>query len=419
MNKLQDLENKKILVLGLGREGQDTLNFLKSHFPGKNIDVADKKQANNYLETINDYDVIFKTPGIPLSTPEIQAALKRGTDITSQTQLFFDLCPGIIIGVTGTKGKSTTSSLIAHVLRQGGLPVKLIGNIGTPVLSELDHATKQSIFVYELSSFQLQSVHKSPHIAVVLHVASEHLDYHKTTDEYIKAKSHIAKFQEPKNIVIYNAHSPTATSIAKLSSGRKIPYSRNDSLKLNTQLKGEFNLDNILPAIEVAKAFGISNQAIQKAIKTFQPLEHRLEYVGRYRGIDFYNDSLSTTPLSAIAAVTALGDKVETIMLGGSERYPDLTDLAKVITESKIKNVILFPDTGKKIWAKIHNNQLNHLFTDNMQTAVDYAYQHTTKGKICLMSPAAPSFSMFKDYAERGETFKKLVSKLSHDKATA
>ncbi len=417
--KLANLNKQKILILGMGREGQDTLEFLQQHLPAKHISTADKTQGENYLDEIQQYDVIFKTPGIPILTPQIQQVISRGVVVTSQTQLFFELCPGTIIGVTGTKGKSTTASLIAHILQQANLPAKLIGNIGTPVLSELDRATSDSIYVYELSSFQLQGLSQSPHIAVVLNITSEHLDYHQTTDEYVAAKSHITKHQLPTDIVVYNHQSKTATAIAELSPGKQYPFNRNQVANIKTQLKGSFNLDNIAAATTVAKLFNIREDSIMQAISSFKPLEHRLEFVGKYRGIDFYNDSLATTPVATIQAIKALGDNLETIMLGGTDRHPDLNKLAQTVNASHIKNVILFPDTGKKIWQAIESvtgsRKYNHVFAQDMKTAVEYAFEHTNPGKICLMSPSAPSFSMFKNYAERGEAFKTLVKQLSHE----
>src|SRR3989338_10139297 len=234
--RIQDLEKKKILILGFGREGKDTLLFLRKHFPKKKIGIADQKQGNGYLKKIKNYDVIIKSPGVPNSV--VLPFLTKKQKVTSQTELFFEECPGTIIGVTGTKGKSTTASLIYAVLKKGGVRSHLIGNIGEPVLSHLAKAKPEDVFVYELSSFQLENLKQSPHIAVLLNVYPEHLDHHQSHAKYAWAKARIAMYQTPTDFLIYNQDSKVVSTIAKLSKAQKLPFKLGPT-KLSTTWSGQ------------------------------------------------------------------------------------------------------------------------------------------------------------------------------------
>ncbi len=463
---LQVLKNKKVLILGFGREGMDNLKFLRKLFPKTTtrpphpparfangplvLGVGDRLEfaklsgeaqklilsekcsrtiklhlGKDYLKAIKNYGVIIKSPGVP---PKIlKPFLKKGQKITSQTEIFLENCPGKIIGITGTKGKSTTSSLIYRILKEGGIRAHLVGNIGKPVLQLLFSATSRDVYVYELSSHQLFNIKKSPHIAVFLNIYPEHLDYYKNFNEYIRAKANITRYQTKKDYLVFNSRDKIVREIAEKSKARKIPI--NKCLKRSFKqegipLIGDFNLQNLAAAIEVGKIFGVSEKDITKAIKKFKPLPHRLEFVGKFSGIKFYNDSLSTIPEATIAAIDTLEKNLQTIILGGFDRGQNFKKLAKKILESKIKTVILFPDTGKRIWRQIqksargptHGNKLKCFFVDNMKEAVKFCYQNTKKGKVCLLSPAAASFNHFKNYRERGNLFKREVKLLGKNK---
>ena len=392
---LEEFKDKKIVILGFGREGKDTLKFLKKLFPQKKIGIADQKFDKNYLKKLKDYDIIIKAPGIPFKKLTRNEIVK----ITTQTEIFFQNCPGMIIGVTGTKGKSTTAYWIYQVLRNAGKRVHLIGNIGEPVLSSfLLKAKPDDIFVYELSSFQLTNLKYSPHIAVLLNIYPEHLDYYRDFQEYIQAKANITKYQTKKDFLIYSSQSPIVRKIAQKSRAKKI------------SINGKYYELNRAAAKAAAKIFKVPMP------KKFKSLPHRLEFVGRFKGIEFYNDSLSTIPETAIEALDFLGDKVETMILGGFDRGLEFKKLAERINKSGIKNLILFPTTGRRIWQILCGLRhrtigVRSFFVDDMKEAVKLAYKHTGKGKICLMSPASPSFGIFKDYADRGEAFKKYVRK--------
>ena len=405
--RLETLKNKKILVLGLGKEGTDTVKFLKKLFPNKVLGIGDKSLRKDYLKEIKNYDVVIKSPGIPIHLPEIEKAFKQ-KKITSQTEIFLENCPGTIVGITGTKGKSTTASLIYQILKQSGLSAHLVGNIGKPVLSLLLKAKPNDIYVYELSCHQLYNLKKSPDIAVLLNIYPEHLDYYKNFKEYISAKANISRWQTKNDYLIFNSQNKIVSKITRKSKAKKI------------SIKGKFNLLNIAAAKEAGKIFKVSLKNISKAIKNFKPLPYRLEFIGKEQGIKFYNDALSTIPEATIAALDDLGNSVQTILLGGFDRKLDFKNLAKRILRSKIKTVILFPSTGEKIWREIEQSgremfspELKHFFVDNMKDAVKLAFQHTKKQKICLLSTASASFGVFKDYKQKGDLFKKYVKKLA------
>lgn len=450
--KLEEISGKSILVLGLGREGLATLHFLAKHFPNQKVAVADQVEkilgeknigkryfGKGYLDEVDQYDVTIKSPGISPHLPKLEKAYKMGKVITSGTALFLSNCPGRVIGVTGTKGKSTTSSVIFEVLKNGGFKTKLIGNIGIPALDFLDEKDKETIFVFELSSHQLYDLEKSPQIAVMTNLYPEHLDYYQNFQEYKNAKANITKFQTNNDLFIFNQEEKALLEIAPKSKALKLPFSLKEKensvvfkkgpwivYRTNNQkeeiiktkevpLLGEFNLLNIMPAVIIGKTLKIPTSKIRKAIRNFQSLPHRLEFVGRYHGISFYDDSISTIPQTAAAAIEALGEEVETLICGGYDRKIDFTPLAKTILKSNIKNLILFPTTGSKIWQTLlkqkspQSLKLKQFNTASMEEAVKIAFQNTSQEKICLLSPASSSFNLFRDYEERGNLFKEYI----------
>jgi len=427
---LQDWEKKKILILGFGREGKDNLFFLRKIFPEKVIGVADqnKKVKNKrikkikwhlgkeYLKSLKKYDIIIKSPGI--RNEIILPHLKKGALLSSQTEIFFNCYPGKIIGITGTKGKGTVSSLIFQILKRAKKNAFLGGNIEKPVLKYLFSAKKSDLFVYELSSHQLVNLNKSPSIAVFLNLFPAHLDFFKDFNSYKKAKEHICRWQKKEDYIIYNSKDPIVREIVKKSKAKKIAFDKKlkNFLKFlnprKIKLKGYFNLLNISAAICVAEIFGIKKEIIKKAIENFKGLPHRLEYVGNFKGIDFYNDSQATVPEATIAAIETFKDDLFTLIAGGYDAGVDYKKLAQKIVKNKIKVLILFRPTGEKIAKEIKNKiSPKIIFVENMSDAVKLSFSLTPKNKVCLLSPASPSFGLFKNYKERGESFKKLVKK--------
>ncbi len=447
--KLENLGKTRILILGFGREGIDSFIFFRKLFPKKILEIADERPfeklsdeakrvlesderkelylGEGYLDDLKKYDVILKSPGVPFYLDELEEARNEGVEVTSQTEIFLNNCPGLIIGITGTKGKSTTSSLINVILRRSRLKTHLVGNIGKPVLSALSQATGDDIYVYEMSSHQLATLKESPSIAVFLNIYSEHLDYYVSFEQYVQAKEKITKFQKEADYLIYNGKDVLVKEIALASKAEKIDFSSINLEEIISSeeipLKGDFNRENIKAAVAVARIFKIPDEKIREAISKFRPLPHRLEFVGEFKGIKFYNDALSTIPEATIAAIETLGNDVETIMLGGHEREQRFDELAEVVLKSGIHNVILFPTTGERIWKMIELaaqreeiEKLPESFSvDNMKDAVKISYEKTGEGKICLLSTASPSFSIFKDYKEKGDLFKKYVKEFSNE----
>lgn len=438
--KLDDFKGKKIAIIGAGVEGSSSASFLSEL--GAKVTVLDRNiTGKDYLKNLNQYDLIVRSPGIKPSFLKDVDQLK----ITSQTRLFFEECPCKIIGVTGTKGKGTTSSLIYEMLKVQGKDTYLGGNIGQPPLEFLNKlnahpASPQggSIVVLELSSFQLIDLVRSPHIAVVLMTTSEHLDYHKDTYEYVEAKRNILRFQKPQDFAILNKDYPATRESDVLTKAKTFWVSREDNitqgcfvkgkkiiLKLGKEerelietskilLPGKHNLENVCAAVMAAALAGVSKENIVHVLKTFKGLEHRLELVGEINGVRYYDDSFSTIPETAITAIESFKNP-EILILGGSGKNSDFTELGKVISEAKnIKAIIGVGTEWGKIRNKIHNTKYIIQIVEDLKTMrdiVNASAKLSKSGDIVLLSPACASFGMFKNYEDRGEQFKHEVLK--------
>ncbi|MDP2656002.1 MAG: Mur ligase family protein [bacterium] len=376
------LEN--VCILGYGKEGKITKKYIHKYYPHIKIDILDQSRDPDYLQTQDQYDFAIKTPGIQKSKVTIP--------YTTATNIFFSQINNQVIGVTGSKGKSTTASLIYQILKTAGKKVRMVGNIGFPMLEVLlKKIDPKEIFVVELSSYMLDDIHYSPNIAVLLNLFPEHMDYHGSIQNYYQAKQKIFAFQKTNDIAL---RPPFHV---------KIPVPKNE-----IPLRGTHNIQNIKAAIAVAKQLNIKDEIISKAIRQFQTLPHRLEFIGTYHDIDFYDDAISTTPQSTIKAIQTLRT-VGTIFLGGQDRGFDFTELAHELKKYRIKNIVLFPDSGRRILPLHHDFHV--LTTNDMQTAVRFAYRYTPKGKSCLLSTASPSYSLWKNFEEKGNLFQKFVKK--------
>lgn len=407
--KLSQLTGKKILILGFGKEGRATLRFLKAKLPTATVKIADKKISRDYLKKQKDFDIAIKTPGIKKELVTIP--------YTTATNIFFANLKNKVIGVTGSKGKSTTASLIYQILKESGKKVRLVGNIGNPVLLELlKPPDEKTIFVMELSSYQLNDIHYSPHIAVITNLFPEHMDYHHGVDKYFSAKKNIIRYQKADDYFIYNQQSETLTGWSKNAVGKAVPFDPMINIdQKNLPLVGKHNISNMRAAITVCHLLQVEDKTIIQALRTFKPLPHRLEFVGRFADIEFYDDAISTAPESTIAAIEALKN-VGTIFLGGEDRGYDFRQLVEIILENKIHNVVLFPDSGEKInqlLTKDDKSLPKKFKTTSMEEAVKFAYQHTPKNTICLLSTASPSYSLWKNFEEKGDQFKFFVKKYS------
>ncbi|MFC1599928.1 UDP-N-acetylmuramoyl-L-alanine--D-glutamate ligase [Patescibacteria group bacterium] len=422
----------KIAILGFGLEGKSTKKFLEEN-EYENLTVFDEKldEFESDLTKLKDFDVIFRSPGIHKDHPAL-----KGLNVTSSTKLFFDICPCPIIGVTGTKGKGTTSTLIYEIIKDTGKDVYLGGNIGVPTLDLMKDIWKESLVVLELSSFQLHDLEKSPHIAVVLNTTSEHLDYHKDSEEYQVAKEAIVKFQGPEDFAVLNLDYKYYERFEQLGEAEKYfvsarkkvqhgAYVSHDSIFVEDEeicktdevgLIGPHNLENILPAIMTAFLLKIPKNHIAKSVKNFEGLPHRLEFAGEHNEIKFYNDSFSTTPETCIAALNSFEEPL-ILIAGGSEKNSDYSELGRIIFEKEnLKDVILMGDTAQNIKnaiLKYGEPKCDIATVLNYHDAFDLALEKAWKGSIVLLSPACASFGLFKNYKERGEKFKEWVHSLS------
>lgn len=434
---IRELGGHRIAILGFGREGQATARALESYAPGCEITVLDRnpqvragqypcRAGDGYLAGLDEFDWIVRSPGIP-PQPELERVRPR---LISPTQLFFDTIRPTgaqVIGVTGSKGKSTTSSLIYEILKAANRTTYLVGNIGKPALDYLACAVADTLFVQELSSYQLADVTTSPHIAVVTAFFPEHLDYHGSLEAYKQAKMQITRFQRGDDVVFYNGRSPEALEIARAGHGRPVPFTAEDAPvpMEETHLLGSHNASNIAAAYKVCTYLGVARGTCLAVIHRFRGLPHRLQSLGTHHGIEWIDDAISTTPESTIAALDALGDRVCTIILGGQDRGSDFRHLGERVAHSGIRHVILFPDTGPRIRAAIEAALAAHqppsenpagglaLYeAADMPTAVRFARAKTSPGTLCLLSTASPSYNMFKDFEAKGDAFARCVREL-------
>ena len=426
--------------MGLGRfgGGLDCARFVAKFAAGVIVtDLADEKklaESVRLLEGIDNIEfhlgrhreddfaesnIIIVNPAVPPNNRFIQIARDNKKLITSQIEIFFQLCPATIIGITGSNGKSTTTALTAHLLKAGAKKVWLSGNIGNqPLLEILDEITKDDLVVLELSSFQLEQlvqIKKSPDIAVITNLTPNHLDRHGSFESYCDAKENIFRFQKNNGVSIFNAndsitskwhdkYSNTRTCIKFTASN--VPESLADAFGL----PGRFNLANLAAAITVAKHFGLADDKLKEATGTFQSLPHRLELVADIKERRYYNDSISTTPESTIAALGAFAEPV-ILIAGGYDKGIDFSELGGVITE-KCKAVLLLGATAKKIAASIDGSRTNCQLVSSLAEAVELAHQISRPGDVVLMSPACASYDMFDNFQHRGQVFRQLVEKL-------
>lgn len=459
--------DKTILILGLGREGESTYRLFRRLWPEKNLALADQNQLHDlnnfwekiyqtdkkaefllgpdYLKAINDYQIVIRSPGISLYQIKETGMVNPETLITSQTEIFLEKARRQIIGITGTKGKSTTAALIHHLL-QRKKKVFLVGNMGRPSLDDWSMTDyPENLFVYEMSSHQLDGLRISPHQAVFLNLMPDHLDYFPGLDSYYQAKGNLVFHQEVDDLLIYNQLDPNVAKAASLSQAIKKPYSQ--SAKANSicfwesdQLIYQSAEDgltevimawkdveglhpairlNMIPAVILAKIYQLSNQQIKQGLTTFKPPAHRLELIGRWHDISFYNDSAATIPAATISAIRSIGEPVGTLIVGGSEKGSDFRELAQEILKTGISNLIAFPVTGQQIINLMKEEaqrnrkslpQIREVTT--MEEAVKQAFQLTAPQTACLLSPASASFSNFTNYQVRGDAFREWVQKI-------
>ncbi len=388
-----------VLVLGYGKEGHVSEKFIQKHYPKVHCSHADQSDNPAYLDVQRSADLVVKTAGIPYRNVSAH--------YTTATNIFFSRWKGKTIGITGSKGKSTTASLVYAMLVAAGRDARLVGNIGNPMLALLEEPhTDETIAVVELSSYQLDDIEYSPDIAAVTALFPEHLDYHGSLDRYMEAKRRITRFQTSRDSFVYDPQDSRQAAWARDTRATGVPMAPYALGPGDTTLAGEHNAHNIRIAATVARLCGVSDSDIAAAIRAFVPLPHRLQYVGTYHDIRFYDDAISTTPESTIAALRSIRD-VDTIFLGGHDRGYDFSELEREVRKTGVRNVVLFPDTGSRMLAD--HSGLNILETTNMEEAVAFAYTHTAPGKVCLLSCASPSYGLWKNFEEKGDSFQVAV----------
>ena len=473
--KIQDLHNKRIAILGFWKEGRSTFIFLlklgitnitildknASCFPvdyisdgeiplGKIDDflqcswILDKhlQETNNiwvkiivwdhYVDSLWDFDVIFKTPGISPFDEHIDPYREK---LSSQTELFFDNYTGKTIGITATKGKSTISTILYKSLLEAGLKVKLVGNIGTPVLDEIDivsHTDSYDYIIYELSSYMLDTAQPNLDIAILGNIYTDHLDWHLNQENYRRAKLNLLKNSHHK---IINVNLQESSDIIKdentyfFGTGGSYHAKQWDFFIGNTKvmdkddvkIKWTHNTINITSIIWVFDILWLDIASIQNVTQNFGWLPHRLENIGTYKWITFIDDAISTTPESTLAGLRTYKDSVSTLFLWGTDRGYDFKELATYIHENNIRNIVFFPPSGSRIKAEIYAyiesldsqksviDTYNILETNSMKEAVAFAYKHSDSWSICLLSTASPSYSNWKNFEAKGDDFKAQV----------
>jgi len=453
LNRLKDiLFDKQILILGFGKEGISTYRTVRAVLPDANLSIADQDESvslqsvktdphvnlilgKDYLKQAGKYNYIIKSPGVPLNGNVLHDY--KGI-ITSQTEIFMELYASQVIGVTGTKGKSTTASLIYHIIKGSHENTCLIGNIGIPPFDMLPELNDMSRIIFELSSHQLERCKVSPNIAVLLNLFSEHLDHYEDLNKYWFSKMNIARFQNKNDHFIYNSDNPNIDIMLKdiITRGKKyrtsLKYKTNPGCYLNDgfvffdneniihdfsdvtenrQIKGEHNLSNILAAIIACILAGVSDEIILSHIRTFKALPHRLEFVGNYHGIDFYNDSIATIPEAVIEALKTLKE-VDTLILGGFDRGIDYTTLVVFLSKTPVNHIVCTGAAGKRIFEMLTKRNLKTdklILANNFTDAIKQSIQLTERKKKCLLSPAAASYDEFKNFEERGTKFIELI----------
>ena len=424
---LNRLRGKRILILGFGREGQSTLRFLNKYLPDATVAVADKNKmeavqffGTGYLESMYDFDIVIKTPGISLKDFDT-----KGVEITSQTDLFLSQFHEQTIGITGTKGKSTTTSLIYHLLKSSGRDAILTGNIGIPCFDVMEDIKPDSIVVYELSAHQLEYVHNSPRVGVLLNIFEEHLDHFGTMLRYAEAKLNIMRYMgEDDTAVIHESLMEDAWRLFV----NNIVFSLFDIADLVDRtalpLLGEHNLLNVKAALLACYAYGVDVRELVPYLYTFKPLEHRLEPVGAFDGVTFVNDSISTIPQAAISACQALG-RVDFLLLGGFDRGIDYQPLADYLKEHPVPHLLFTGKAGERMMTLLNgvstgstacNTEVPEpvegptlFYYATMEEAFAYLATHAKPGDVCLLSPAASSYDQYKNFEERGRKFKALA----------
>ena len=446
-NKILDKIGKfnNIAIVGFGKEGKSTYNFIRSKYKNLKLTLIDKINpkeiipelendsfidvcfGDDYLDNLERFDLIFKSPGVSFKNLDRDGLSKK---ITSQIEMVLEEIRDRVVAVTGSKGKSTTSSLIYHLLKEQGAKTCLVGNIGVPVFDEVDSYTEDTIVVMETSCNQLEFVDVSPRIGVVVNIFQDHLDTIGTLDRYEKAKMNMFRFQKEDDYGIYDLDNESINRCLKdmkvlstlynvslvnkadcyLENG-KIYLDNNyliDSLDIKRNILGDHNLKNIMIALKVISLLGYDVSKAINDVSSFNGLEHRMEFVGIFKDINFYNDTIATIPEATINACKTINN-LDTLIFGGQDRGIDYSEMINYLNESNISNFICMPTTGFKLAEMLDGTKHNIYKIESLEDAVKLAYEKTEKGKSCLLSPAAASYESFKNFEEKGRKYKEYI----------
>lgn len=436
----------KVAVVGYGVEGEQNFRYWTER--GDEVTIVDENEnpsrelpvgiktllGQGVLEQLDEFDLVVRTAGLA------PTRLSTTAKVWSATNEFFRQCPAPIIGVTGSKGKGTTCSLVTSILRAAGYTVHLVGNIGIPALEVLPIIEPDHIVVYELSSFQLWDLERSPHKAIVLYIEPDHLDVHADFAEYIAAKSNIVKFQSRSDIAVYHPTNEWSLAIARnqpefVTHAAKYNAEHNGNQQLETvyvrdgefvttggreicltnaiKLPGAFNLDNASAAMSVCLDYNVSDAQFAQGLSDFTGLPHRLRFVAEKSDVQYYDDSIATTPGSAIAAVQAF-TAPKVLILGGSSKGADFTGLAHVLQDVHMRRILLIGSEASAIAETLdHEGVTNYEHIEGgMKDVVARAHEIAQPGDIVVLSPACASFGMFRDYKDRGDQFIDAVTAL-------
>ncbi len=443
-----DLKNKIISVIGLGKTGIATANFLSLR--GAKVSIMDNKSRDQLSELASqllpDVNVVYKgcephpdsemvviSPGVDIGSSFLESSRQNGVEIISEIELASRINNASLIGITGTNGKSTCTSLIGEILKEGGKSAAVGGNLGTPFVSLLDQEQVE-YRVLEISSFQMEATHSfHPKIAIVLNITPDHLDRHESFEQYAKLKEKIYSNQTKEDFLILNQDDPVTHALGKNCPAKQIRFSLKSSLEYGVyvqngkifanidEFEGEiftlsslsrglrWQVENILPAVATALLLGIPLQSIQNILGSFTGLEHRLEWVCNRDGVDFINDSKGTNVGSVCKSLSTF-DRPIILIAGGKDKNADFSDL-KNIMKKKVKHLVLIGETRPK-FKSVLNGSFGYEESDSLEGAVKLAKEKAEKGDVVLLSPACASFDMFKDYIDRGNQFKSIVNNL-------
>jgi UDP-N-acetylmuramoylalanine--D-glutamate ligase len=458
-----ELNNKRVLVVGLGKSGVASALFLKSH--GARVTISDTKSGDDLRNeipalldhgiavetgghgerTFREQDLIVVSPGVPVDAPLLQQARSLGGAVIGEIELAARFLPGPIVAITGSNGKTTTTTLTGEILAAGGLPTLVGGNIGTPAISLAERAKPDTVTVLEVSSFQLETIQTfRPKVAVVLNITPDHLDRHKTFETYTDAKARIFENQKADDFAVLNEDDPTCIQLAARTRAQVFWFSRQKEVKQGAwvregtilfrdgrgeqktsqreimqvseiPLKGAHNLENVLAAICAGALMGCAPGKIRQAVVDFKAVEHRLEFVATIRGVDYYNDSKATNVDATIKAIESFPANIH-LILGGKDKGSDYSVLNDLLRQ-RVKRVYTIGAAAEKIESQIvsaKDGGPEVVHAETLESAVRRANAVAEAGDVVLLAPACASFDQFKNYEERGRVFKEIVHKLSN-----